>query len=77
MVDAAPEWDHDTDTLVRFLAWRSATHHIKNVNQTVEALLSLICQFVRAKMKHQLANQSTTVKISGLNGIKEQEADTQ
>jgi len=52
MADAAPEWDHDTDTLASFLAWRSATHHIENVNQTVEALLGPICQFVRAEMKH-------------------------
>jgi len=68
---AAPEWDHDTDTLASFLAWRSASHHIENVNQTVEALLGPICQFVRAEMKHQLANQSTTVKIPSLNDIKE------
>jgi len=74
---AAPEWDHDMDTLASCLAWRSATHHIENVNQTVEALLGPICQFVRAEMKHQLANQSTTVKIPGLQDIKNREEETQ
>jgi len=48
--DAAPKCDHDTDTLASFLAWRSATHQIENIHQTVEALLSLMCQFVRAKI---------------------------
>jgi len=66
MADAASEWDHDMDTLAIFLAWRSTTHHIENINQTIRALLSQICQFVRAEVKHQLANQSTTVKIPGL-----------
>ena len=75
--DTAPEWDHDTDTLASFLAWRSATQQIENINQTVRALLSLICQFVCAKMKHQLANQSTTVKITGLQDIKNWEEETQ
>jgi len=75
--DAAPKCDHDTDTLASFLAWRSATHQIENVNQTVEALLSLLCQFVRAEMKHKLANQSTTVKIPGLQDIKNWEEETQ
>ena len=64
--DAAPKVDHDTDSLASFLAWRSPTHHIENVNQTVKALLGPICQFVRAEMKHRLANQSTTIKILGL-----------
>jgi len=75
--DAAPEWDHDTDTLASFLTWRSATHHIENVNQTVDALIGLICQLVRAEMKHQLANQSTTVKIPGLQDIKKRREETQ
>ena len=56
MADGAPEWDHNMDTLASFLAWRSATHLIENINQTIEALLGLICQFVHAEMKHQLAN---------------------
>ena len=46
IADAAPEWDHDTDTLASFLAWRSATHHIENVNQIVEALLGYFSLYV-------------------------------
>ena len=65
------------DTLASFLAWRSATHHIENVSQTVEALLGLICKFVCAEMKHQLANQSTTIKIPGLQDIKNREEEVQ
>jgi len=77
VADSAPEWNQNTDTLASFIAWRSATQHIENINQTVEALLGPICQFVCAEMKHQLANQSTTVKTLGLNDIKEREAETQ
>ena len=65
------------DTLASFLACRPATHHIENINQTIEVLLCLICQFVRAEMKHQLANQSTTVKIPGLQDIKNREEEMQ
>jgi len=73
----APEWDRDTDTLTGFIVWKSATHHNEHINHSVEALLGPIYQFVRNQMKYQLANQSTTVRIPGLQEIRTQEEETQ
>jgi hypothetical protein len=75
--DYAPQWDRDTDTLAGFFAWKSATHHNENVKSTITALLGPICQFVRDEMKHQLANQTTTVSLSVLQDIKKREEETQ
>ena len=51
--DFAPEWDHDTDTLASFLAWKSAQHHTERSNNTITALLGPICQFVRNEIRYQ------------------------
>ena len=66
-----------TDTLAGFIAWKSATHHKEHINHSIEALLGPICQFVRDEMKHQLANQSTTIRILGLQDIRTREEETQ
>jgi hypothetical protein len=73
----APEWDRDTDTLASYLTWTSALHHSEQTNQTGDMLLGPICKFIREELKHQLASQSTTVRIPGLQDIKEHEEETQ
>jgi hypothetical protein len=75
--DYAPEWDHDTDTLASFLTWKSAAHHNQQTKRLIDAVLGPMCQFVRDEMKCQLANQSTTVRIPGLQEIRDREAETQ
>ena len=75
--DYAPEWDHDTDTLASFLTWKSASHHNQQTKRLIDAVLGPMCQFVREELKHQLANQSTTVRIPGLQEIKNREEETQ
>ena len=75
--DYAPEWDHDTDTLASFLTWKSAAHHNQQTKRLIDAVLGPMCQFVREELKHQLSNQSTMVRIPGLQDIKTQEAETQ
>jgi len=60
--DFAPEWDHDTDTLASFLAWKSAQHHTESSNNTITALLQPICQFVRNEIRYQLKNHSATLQ---------------
>jgi hypothetical protein len=75
--DYAPEWDRDTDTLAGFFAWKSAVHHNDNLKSTITSLLGPICQFVRDEMKHQLANQSTTIAIQALQESREREEETQ
>jgi len=60
--DFAPEWDHDTDTLASFLAWKSAQHHTESSNNTITSLLEPICQFVRNEIRYQLKNHSTTLQ---------------
>ena len=75
--DYAPEWDHDTDTLASFLTWKSAAHHNQETKRLIDAVLGPMCQFVRKEMKHQLSNQSTTVRIPGLQDIKNREEETQ
>ena len=73
----APEWDCNTDTLADFFAWKSANHLNEQINRTVEALLGPICQLVHDEMKHQLANQSTTVRIPGLQEVRTREEETE
>jgi len=75
--DYALEWDHDTDTLASFLTWKSAAHHNQQTKRLIDAVLEPMCQFVREEMKHQLSNQSTTVRIPGLQDIKNPEEETQ
>jgi len=75
--DYASEWDHDTDTLASFLTWKSATHHNQQTKRLIDAVLGPMCQFVCEELKHQLSNQSTTVRIPGLQDIKNREEKTQ
>jgi len=75
--DYAPKWDHDTDTLASFLTWKSASHHNQQTKRLIDAILVPMCQFVREELKQQLANQSTTVRIPGLQDIKNREEETQ
>jgi len=75
--DYAPEWDHDTDTLASFLTWKSAAHHNQQTKCLIDTVLGPMCQFVREEMTHQLSNQSTTVRIPGLQDIKNREEETQ
>jgi len=71
--DFAPEWDHDTDTLASFLAWKSAQHHTESSNNTITSLLEPICQFVRNEIRYQLKNHSTTLQ----HEMKNQQMETQ
>ena len=68
---ASGDWDHDTDTLASFVAWKSELDHTTATNDTTERLLEPICRFIRAEMTHQFAKQSVTVKIPGLKEMKE------
>jgi len=76
-LDYAPDWDHDTDTLASFLAWKSELDHTTTTNNSTERLLELICHFIRAKMTYQFAKQSVTVKIPGLKEMKERDLEMQ
>jgi len=71
--DFAPEWDHDTDTLASFLAWKSAQHHTESSNNTITSLLEPICQFVRNEIRYQLKNHSTHLQRE----MKNQQMETQ
>jgi len=76
-LDYAPEWDHDTNTLASFLAWKSELNHTTTTNVTTEWLLEPICRFIRAEMTLQFAKQSVTVKIPGLKEMKERDLEMQ
>jgi len=73
----APEWDRDTDTFAGFISWKSAPYHNEHINRSLEALLGPICQFFCDEMKHQLANQSTTIRIPGLQDIRTRKEEMQ
>jgi len=76
-LDYAPDWDHDTDTLASFLAWKSELDHTTTTNNTTKRLLEPICRFIRAEMTYQFAKQSVTVKIPGLKEMKERDLEMQ
>jgi len=76
-LDYAPDWDHDTDTLASFLAWKSELDHTTATNDTTERLLEPICRFIRAEMTYQFAKQSVTVKIPGLKEMKKRDLEMQ
>jgi hypothetical protein len=76
-VDYAEAWDHDTDTLASFLAWKTEFETTRSANQTATALMTPICEFVRKEVQYQLSKHSVTVKIPGLQEMKERELETQ
>jgi len=76
-LDYAPDWDHNTDTLASFLAWKSLLDHTTATNDTIERLLEPICRFIHTKMTPQFVMQSVTVKIPGLKEMKERDLEMQ
>lgn len=76
-VNYAQEWDHDTDTLASYLSWRIEFEGQESSNKTVDHLLAPICQFVRDEISHQLSQHAVTVRIPGLQEMKERELEMQ
>jgi len=60
-----------------FLAWKSAQHHTETSNNTITALLGPICEFVGNGIRYQLKKHSITIKLPGLQEMKERELETQ
>jgi hypothetical protein len=76
-IDYAPEWDHDTDTLASYLAWKSASTTAHYHNLAVSDFLSPICQFIRDELRHQLSTHSSKVKIPDIQDMRERNKEMQ
>jgi len=76
-VDYAQEWDHDTDTLASYLAWKIEFESTQTINRITANLLAPITEFVRKEVSHQLTQHAVTVRILGLQEMKDRELEMQ
>jgi len=51
-VDYAPEWDHDTDTLASYVAWKIEFESLQTSNRVTQNLLAPIAEFVRKEVSY-------------------------
>ena len=76
-VDYAPEWDHDTDTLASYVAWKIEFESLQTGNRVTQNLLAPIAEFIRKEVSHQLTQHAVMVRIPDLQEMKDRELEMQ
>lgn len=70
-------WDKDDDTLASYIARKLESELATQTHKFTSNLLKPICKFTREEIRYQLQQQSITVRLSGLQEMKERDFEMQ
>jgi len=73
--DYAPECGKDDDTCASYIAWKLESELASQTHKITSDLLEPLCKFTQEEIRHQLQQQSLTVRLPGLQAIKERDLE--